>query len=113
MYLLVPLLMTNIISSEKMSMLLYTEYMQQPLDIVNNEIEIEQQRVRQTAAPAASFIGGDLRIYPLMQLLMNNIIFSMMVYMLLGIEPTRQPRGDEPGESTSSAGRSGGRARLI
>ena len=113
MYLLVPLLMTNIISSEKMSMLLYTEYMQQPLDIVNNEIEIDQQRVRQGAAPAASFIGGDLRIYPLMQLLMNNIIFSMMVYMLLGIEPTRQPRGDEPGESTSSAGRSGGRARLI
>ena len=111
MYLLVPLLMTNIISSEKMSMLLYTEYMQQPLDIVNNEIEIEQQRVRQTAAPAASFIGCDLHIY-LVLLLMKNIILSMMVYMLLGIEPTRQPRGDEPGERASSAGRRDGpRAR--
>ena len=54
MYLLVPLLLMNIISSEKMPMLLYTEYMQQPLDIVNNEIEIEQQRVRQGAALAAS-----------------------------------------------------------
>ena len=37
MYLLPLLLMKNSISSEKMSMLLYTEYMQQPLDIVNNE----------------------------------------------------------------------------
>ena len=54
MYLLVPLLLMNIISSEKMPMLLYTEYMQQPLDIVNNEIEIEQQRTRQGAALAAS-----------------------------------------------------------
>ena len=85
--------------------------MQQSLDIMNNEIETDQQRVRQGAAPAASFIGGDLRIYPLMQLLMNNIIFSMMVYMLLGIEPTRQPRGDEPGKRAFSAGRGGGPAR--
>ena len=43
---------------------------------------------------------------------MKNIILSMMMYMLLGIEPTRQPRGDEPGERASSAGRSDGpRAR--
>ena len=54
MYLLVPLLLMNIISSEKMPMLLYTDYMQQSLDIVNNEIETDQQRVRQGAAPAAS-----------------------------------------------------------
>ena len=54
MYLLVPLLLMNIISPENMPMLLYNEYMQQPLDIVNNEIEIEQQRVRQGAALAAS-----------------------------------------------------------
>ena len=112
MYLLVLLLMNNIISSEKMFMLLYIEYMQQSLDIVNNEIEIEQQRVRQTAAPAASFIGCDLHIYMLVQLLMTNIIFSVMMYMLLGIELTRQPRGDEPGERASSAGRRDGpRAR--
>ena len=98
MYLLVPLLMTNIISSEKMSMLLYTEYMQQPLDIVNNEIEIEQQRVRQTAAPAASFIGCDLHIY-LVLLLMKNIILSMMMYVLLGIGP----RGSRAATSRASA----------
>ena len=54
MYLLVPLLLMNIISSEKMPMLLYNDYMQQPLDIANNEIEIEQQRTRQGAALAAS-----------------------------------------------------------
>ena len=40
------LLMNNIISSEKMSMLLYIEYIQQSLDIVNNEIEIESDRAR-------------------------------------------------------------------
>ena len=111
MYLLPLLLMKNSISSEKMPMLLYNDYMQQPLDIANNEIEIEQQRVRQTAAPAASFIGCDLHIYMLVQLLMTNIIFSVMMYMLLGIELTRQPRGDEPGERAFSAGRGGGPAR--
>jgi len=63
MYLLTMLRKMNIISTEKMFMLLYIEYKQQLFDIANNETEDEQQQlVRQIAVHAASSIGGDPRI---------------------------------------------------
>ena len=46
MYLLTMLLKTNIISIEKMFMMLYIEYKQQLFDIKNNETEEEDQPAR-------------------------------------------------------------------
>ena len=51
MYFLTMVLKKNIISTEKMFMLLYIEYKQQLFDIKNNETEEEQQPVRHIPAP--------------------------------------------------------------
>jgi len=53
MYLLTMLLKMNIISTEKMFMLLYIEYKQQLFDIKNNETEEEEEPVRHIPARCA------------------------------------------------------------